>query len=52
MRRGTIIGPYMVTEQSDGQATIAVDVEGDEVIILRCATYERAVIFAAKLRKP
>lgn len=50
MRRGTIIGPYMVTEQGDGRAIISTDEDGEEVVVAVVRNYDEAQAEAAYLR--
>lgn len=50
MRRGTIIGPYMVTEQGDGRAIISTDEGGEEVVLMVVRNYDEALAEAAYLR--
>jgi hypothetical protein len=50
MRRGTIIGPYMVTEQRDGRAIISTDEDAEEVVVAVARNYDDAMAEAAHMR--
>jgi hypothetical protein len=50
MRRGTITGAYMVTEQADGRAIISTDEDGEEVVVMVVRNYDEAQAEAAYLR--
>lgn len=45
-QEGTIIGDYMVIRCNDGSGMVTTDLNGDEIIIKRTATYELAVTTA------
>jgi len=50
VRRGTITGAYMVTEQADGRAIISTDEDGEEVVVAVARNYDEAQAEAAYLR--
>ena len=50
MRRGTITGPYMVTEQADGRAIISTDEDGEEVVVMVVRNYDEALAWAQEAK--
>lgn len=50
MMRATIVGPYMITEQADGRATVSTADGGGEVVVVVARTYDEAQAEAAYLR--
>lgn len=51
MSRHVVIGSYMVTEQADGHACITENLDGVEVVVLLCRTYDKALAEADALAR-